>query len=67
MVNVLIQRTFLTRREAAEFTGFSEKTLAKWANLKRGPRFTKLGTGRSAPVRYSIVELERFLSDGKAS
>lgn len=54
-------KTHLTRREASEFTGFSEQTLGKWAVTGKGPRFTKIGTGRSSRVRYAIVDLEAFL------
>jgi hypothetical protein len=54
-------RTHITRREASEFTGFSEQTFAKWAVTGNGPKFTKIGTGRSARVRYAIADLEAFL------
>jgi hypothetical protein len=54
-------RTYLTRREASEYTGFSEQTLGKWAATGKGPRFTKIGTGRPARVRYAIADLEAFL------
>jgi hypothetical protein len=54
-------KTHLTRREASEFTGFSEQTLGKWAVTGKGPRFTKIGTGRSSRVRYAIADLEAFL------
>jgi excisionase family DNA binding protein len=59
-------RTHLTRQEAAEYTGFSQDTLAKWAVTRKGPKFTKFGMGRSARVRYAIVDLDAFLS-GKQS
>ncbi len=55
-------KTHMTRREAAEYTGFSEQTLAKWAVTGKGPHFTKLGTGRSARVRYAIENLDAFLN-----
>lgn len=57
-----LQRTRLTRREASDYTGFSEQTLAKWAVLGKGPRFTKFGKGRSARVRYAISDLDAFLN-----
>jgi hypothetical protein len=56
-----MQRTHLSRKEASEYTGVSAETLAKWAVLRRGPRFSKLGTGRTARVRYAISELDAFL------
>ncbi len=59
-------KTHLTRREASEYTGFREQTLAKWASTGKGPQFTKIGEGRSARVRYAIVDLDRFLRGGAA-
>ena len=55
-------KTHLSRKEASDFTGFSEATLAKWATLGRGPRFVKLGAGRCCRVRYAVQDLELFLS-----
>lgn len=57
-----MNRTYLTRKEASEYTGFSSHTLAKWAASRKGPRFRKFGTGRSARVRYSLSDLDAFLS-----
>jgi len=54
-------KTHLTRQQASEFTGFSVQTLGKWAVTGKGPRFTKIGTGRSSRVRYAIADLEAFL------
>jgi Helix-turn-helix domain len=55
-------RTHLTRQEAAEYTGFSQDTLAKWAVTPKGPKFIKFGIGRSARVRYAITDLDAFLN-----
>jgi hypothetical protein len=57
----MFPRIYLTRREASEYTGFSQDTLAKWAVVRKGPRFTKLGTGRTSRVRYAIRDLDAFL------
>lgn len=68
MIRDTIQRTCLTRREAAVCTGLAEQTLAKWAVTGKGPRFTKLGRGRSARVRYAITDLDAFLNgEGRAA
>ena len=56
-----VARTHLTRKEAAEYTGFTPNTLGKWATLGRGPRFIKIGEGRSSRVRYAISDLDAFL------
>jgi len=40
----------------------SPVTLAKWRVIGCGPRFVKLGRGRSAPVRYQREDLDAFLA-----
>lgn len=56
-----MQRTHMSRKEASEYTGFKPETFAKWAVEGRGPKFSKLGTGRTARVRYAISDLDDFL------
>jgi hypothetical protein len=34
---------YMTREELAAEIGIQPKTLAKWANLRRGPSFVKVG------------------------
>jgi predicted DNA-binding transcriptional regulator AlpA len=62
MLNNPPNRTYLTRKEASEYTGFSSHTLAKWAASGKGPKFRKFGAGRSARVRYSLPDLDAFLA-----
>lgn len=45
--------------EAANYLNLSPKTLARWRWAGRGPSFHKLGSA----VRYSIEELDSFISD----
>ena len=54
---------YLSRTDAATFCGVSEKTLACWASLGVGPRFSKLSDGRSGATRYSLAELQTFMRD----
>jgi len=60
---------WLTSKQAAEFTGFTESTLATWRSRRRtdpnaGPDFRKVGRA----IRYSLEELDRFIeSGGKAA
>jgi hypothetical protein len=54
---------WISREAAAAFLGLSPATLASWASLGCGPRFSKLSGGRSAAVRYSLLELRRFAED----
>ena len=54
---------FVSRDVAAEYCGVSAKTLACWASVGIGPRFSKLSGGRSGATRYSLAELRRFMAD----
>lgn len=47
--------------DAAAYLGLSPKTLARWRWAGRGPVFNKLGSA----VRYSVLELDTFISSGK--
>jgi len=46
-------------RGAAHYTGYSEKTLACWRSLGRGPRFIKRGR-----VWYFLRDLDQWLAEG---
>ncbi|WP_280357874.1 helix-turn-helix transcriptional regulator [Nocardia otitidiscaviarum] len=45
--------TWLTRHELAARTKLSPKTLANWAAIGKGPRFTRFG----ARVRYRLDDV----------
>lgn len=64
-----MEERFLTRKQAAELTGFKQQTLEKWATTDKGPKFFKYGNGRSARVRYALSDLLEFMrsSGEKAS
>ena len=47
----------MTRRDAARYLGFSEKTLAMWALSKKGPLSVRMG-GR---CWYYIGDLDEYL------
>ena len=47
----------LTRKEAADFLGYSEKTLAIWKCVQRYP-LPYLKIGRK--IRYKLADLEHF-------
>ena len=57
-----INKTHLSRKEAASLLCIASETLAKWATLKRGPRYIKMGNGRSCRVLYPLRDLQEFLS-----
>jgi len=50
----------LTTTQAANYLGFSKKTLDNWAYQGQGPTYSKIGNRRF----YTIEELKRFIRDG---
>jgi excisionase family DNA binding protein len=48
----------LTPRQAADFLGVPEGTLAQWRSQRRGPSFIKL-EGRL--VRYRVSDVENYV------
>lgn len=57
---------WLTRSEAAIYLSLSPKTLAGWTSEGRGPRCRKLGTTRPCAVRYSKVDLDRWIETARS-
>lgn len=53
-------KTLLTCREAAEFLGVPESTLAQWRSQRRGPPYIKL---ELRLVRYRCSDLEAYLGE----
>jgi hypothetical protein len=53
----------MTRRDAARYLGFSEKTLAMWALSKKGPPSVRMG-GR---CWYYIGDLDEHLRAARAA
>lgn len=51
-------KALLTPREAANFLGIPEGTLAQWRSQRRGPAFVKL---ELRLVRYRVSDLENYL------
>lgn len=62
-VRLAKERPWLSRAEVAELLRLEEATLRSWATQGRGPRFVKLGRGRSAPVRYAQEEYTAYVAD----
>lgn len=54
---------FLPPEQAAAFLSLSPSTLASWRSLGAGPRFRKVGAGRSAAIRYALSDLRAFMAD----
>jgi predicted DNA-binding transcriptional regulator AlpA len=50
--------TWLTRKEAAAQLRLSAATLANWASLGLGPRFSRIGGGR---VLYRLADVEAWM------
>lgn len=62
-VRLARERPWLSRAEVAELLRLEEATLRSWATQGRGPRFVKLGRGRSAPVLYAQEEFSAYVAD----
>lgn len=56
--------TVLTSKQLAIRWGLAENTIRKWRVAGIGPAYMKLGDGRSAEVRYRIVDVEQWEKDG---
>ena len=57
-------KEFLTKREMASLLRISINTLNLWICRRKIP-FLKLGSGKNAPVRFSIEEVEEWLKNLK--
>ena len=53
------QTPVLNTKDAASYVGSTERTLACWRSLGRGPRFVKMGRF----VRYRIADLDAWLDE----
>lgn len=51
----------LTTREAAEYLGFSPRTLEYWRSQAAGPAFSRIGGGARG-VRYRVADLDAFIA-----
>ncbi|MEU0218940.1 helix-turn-helix domain-containing protein [Streptomyces sp. NPDC006265] len=51
----------LSPRQVADELGVSTRTLANWRWAGVGPRYTKLGDGRTSPVRYRRADVDAWL------
>lgn len=55
----------LTPHEVALILRVSEDTLESWRSKRTGPEWSKLGSGRRSPVRYSRAALNTYLEGCK--
>lgn len=55
---MITDKRLLTETEAADFLGFSTKTLQKRRWLRQPPKFVKLGRS----IRYRIEDLESYVA-----
>lgn len=53
----------LTPAQVSSWTQLDEQTLANARWRRTGPAYIKLGTGRSAPVRYRRSDVEKWLTE----
>lgn len=51
--------------DAAAMLGIAPITLRIWRCAGKGPKFTKLGTGKNAPVVYQIADIQAWIDEHK--
>ena len=54
----------LTPGEVSRILGVTVWTLQAWRAQGKGPAWTKLGTSRTSPIRYSRKAVQEFVSEG---
>jgi predicted DNA-binding transcriptional regulator AlpA len=52
----------LDRKAVAKLVGVSTATLKTWVCERKGPHFSKMGTGRGSRVYYQRSEVEAWLN-----
>lgn len=67
MQNTFNPSDLLNEFAAADVLGLSPKTLQNWRIKGGGPVFTKLGSGKRAPVRYRVENLREFIERGQTT
>jgi len=61
-LNQIPKAVLLTRKQAADYLGLSESTLANWACTKKfSLRYVRVGRS----VRYRQSDLDEFIQSGK--
>ena len=50
----------LTPKDLAKRWSIAVNTLAHWRMLGQGPKFTKMGDGIRARVRYRLLDIEEY-------
>jgi hypothetical protein len=58
-------KRLLTVREAAIYLAVSADMLQSMRTRGGGPRFAKYGRGRTAPIRYDVRDLDRWVEEQK--
>lgn len=61
---MMVQR-YMSPLSAAQYLGVSIHLLQKWRSLGMGVPYTKLGDSFNAPIRYSVVDLDKYLEKRK--
>lgn len=56
---------YLSPASAAQYLGISTHLLQKWRTLGTGVPYTKLGDSINAPIRYSTIDLDKYLEKRK--
>lgn len=61
----MMAQRYMSPLSAAKYLGVSIHLLQKWRTLGTGVPYTKLGDSFNAPIRYSVVDLDKYLEKRK--
>ena len=50
----------LTTQQLADRWGISSQTLENWRSQGKGPKYVKLGPGKSSPIVYRLADVEKY-------
>jgi len=56
----VIKQTALLTQQLADRWGISPQTLENWRSQGKGPKYVKLGAGRSSPIVYRLSDVEKY-------
>lgn len=61
----MMNKRYLSPRQAAQYLGISTHLLQKWRSQGIGVPYVKLGDTKSAHIRYCIDDLDEYIENKK--
>ena len=56
----VIKQTALSTHQLADRWNISPQTLENWRSQGKGPKYVKLGQGKSSPIVYRMSDVEKY-------